>query len=162
MRESVAIADACFDRLLEIARHRASPSARSGRRCTSAATRSAARTRCSSACTPSPPATAGSEGRFGPPVDRVLERGEQLVFSFELVGRMGYWMEFARMVVFGEPDELQRAHERRGRPRGSRRAPRRCGRAGGPDEVQRGDHATPSPRTAPTAATGRATGSART
>ena len=47
------------------------------------------------------------EGRFGPPVDRVLERGDQLVFSFELVGRMGYWMEFARMVVFGEPTDLQ-------------------------------------------------------
>ncbi len=65
-----------------------------------------------------------AEGRFGPPVDRVLERGEQLVFSFELVGRIGYWMEFARMVVFGEPTDAAGAHERRGdrRPRGRRRA----------------------------------------
>lgn len=48
-------------------------------------------------------------GSFGVPGDRTLERGDLFVFSFELVGRLGYWMEFARMVVLDEPTEL---HER--------------------------------------------------
>jgi Xaa-Pro dipeptidase len=40
--------------------------------------------------------------------DRVLHVGDQFVFSFELIGPMGYWMEFARAVVFGTPNEQQR------------------------------------------------------
>ena len=106
VRESVAIADACFDRLLEVARIGI----------TEREIGAAMYERCYAlggedplflSMYPGARGTAASEGRFGPPVDRVLERGEQLVFSFELVGRMGYWMEFARMVVFGEPTELQ-------------------------------------------------------
>ena len=105
MRESVAIADACFDRLLEIARIGI----------TEREIGAAMYERCYALGGEDPlflsmypeHRDGRAEGRFGPPVDRVLERGEQLVFSFELVGRMGYWMEFARMVVFGEPTELQ-------------------------------------------------------
>jgi Xaa-Pro aminopeptidase len=47
------------------------------------------------------------EPRFGVPNDRRLDPGEQFVFSFELIGPLGYWMEFARMVAIGEPTELQ-------------------------------------------------------
>ena len=105
VRESVAIADACFDRLLEVARIGI----------TEREIGAAMYERCYALGGEDPlflsmyPERRDGrvEGRFGPPVDRVLERGEQLVFSFELVGRMGYWMEFARMVVFGEPTELQ-------------------------------------------------------
>jgi Xaa-Pro aminopeptidase len=105
VRESVAIADACFDRLLEIAR----PGI------TERAIGAAMYERCYALGGEDPlflsmyPEAVGGrvEGRFGPPVDRVLDEGEQLVFSFELVGRQGYWMELARMVVFGEPTELQ-------------------------------------------------------
>jgi Xaa-Pro dipeptidase len=105
VRESVGIADACFERLLEIARPGISEREIGA----------AMYERCYALGGEDPlflsmyPEQRGDrvEGRFGPPVDRVLDAGEQLVFSFELVGRMGYWMEFARMVVFGEPSELQ-------------------------------------------------------
>ena len=105
VRESVAIADACFDRLLEIARIGISEREIGA----------AMYERAYALGGEDPlflsmyPERVGSrvEGRFGPPVDRVLERGEVLVFSFELVGRLGYWMEFARMVSFGEPTETQ-------------------------------------------------------
>ncbi|MCW3016969.1 MAG: hypothetical protein JWO02_4061 [Solirubrobacterales bacterium] len=46
-------------------------------------------------------------GHFGQPADRVLQRGDMHTFSFELVGPLGYWMELSRMVCVGEPDELQ-------------------------------------------------------
>lgn len=47
-------------------------------------------------------------GHFGVPADRVLRRGDVHTFSFELIGPLGYWMELARMVVIGPPDELAR------------------------------------------------------
>lgn len=105
VRESVAIADACFERLLEIA-HPGITEREIG---------AAMYERCYALGGEDPlflsmyPEERGGrvEGRFGPPVDRVLDAGAQLVFSFECVGRMGYWMEFARMLVFGEPTELQ-------------------------------------------------------
>jgi Xaa-Pro dipeptidase len=105
VRESVAIADACFDRLLEIAW----PGIRERE------IGAAMYERCYALGGEDPlflsmypeERKGRVEGRFGPPVDRILDEGDQLVFSFELVGRMGYWMEFARMVVFGEPTELQ-------------------------------------------------------
>lgn len=46
--------------------------------------------------------------RWGSLRDRVLLAGDQLIFSFELIGPLGYWMEFARTIVFGEPTEAQR------------------------------------------------------
>jgi Xaa-Pro aminopeptidase len=106
VRESVGIADACFDRLLEIAR----PGI------TEREIGAAMYERCYSLGGEDPlylsmyPEDAGRgrvRGRFGPPNDRVLERGDQLIFSFEQIGRMGYWIEFARMVVFGEPTAMQ-------------------------------------------------------
>jgi Xaa-Pro dipeptidase len=45
-------------------------------------------------------------GHFGIPADRVLRPGDVHTFSFELIGPLGYWMELARMVVIGPPDEL--------------------------------------------------------
>jgi Xaa-Pro aminopeptidase len=48
------------------------------------------------------------EPRWSPPRDRVLHVGDQLIFSFELIGPLGYWMEFARMVTFGTPTDTQR------------------------------------------------------
>jgi Xaa-Pro aminopeptidase len=45
-------------------------------------------------------------GHFGIPVDRILRPGDVHTFSFELIGPLGYWMELARMVVIGQPDEL--------------------------------------------------------
>ena len=105
VRESVAIADACFERLLEIAWPGISEreiGAAMYERCYALGGEDPL------FLSMYPEERHGRiEGRFGPPVDRLLDEGEQLVFSFELVGRMGYWMEFARMVVFGEPTELQ-------------------------------------------------------
>jgi Xaa-Pro dipeptidase len=45
-------------------------------------------------------------GHFGIPRDRVLGPGDIHVFSFELIGPLGYWMELARMVSIGPPTEL--------------------------------------------------------
>jgi Xaa-Pro aminopeptidase len=43
----------------------------------------------------------------GTPRDRILRPGDQFIFSFELIGPSGYWVEFARVIVFGKPTELQ-------------------------------------------------------
>jgi Xaa-Pro dipeptidase len=45
--------------------------------------------------------------RWAAPRDRVLHVGDQFIFSFELIGRLGYWMEFARPVVLGTPTDEQ-------------------------------------------------------
>lgn len=45
--------------------------------------------------------------RFSAPTDRILTSEDQLIFSFELVGPRGYWMELARMIVIGRPNESQ-------------------------------------------------------
>ena len=83
MRESVAIADACFDRLLEIARTGI----------TEREIGAAMYERCYALGGEDPlflehvprvRRAAARRGASGRPVDRVLERGEQLVFSFEL------------------------------------------------------------------------------
>lgn len=47
-------------------------------------------------------------GHFGQAADRTLAPGDVLTFSLELVGPLGFWMEHARMVSVGEPSELQR------------------------------------------------------
>ena len=160
VRESVAIADACFERLLEVARIGI----------TEREIGAAMYERCYAlggedplflSMYPEQRRRPRSRAASAPPVDRVLERGEQLVFSFELVGRMGYWMEFARMVVFGEPTDLQQrmnaaviAGLEGGRRADAARQARRT-------RCRRRSRAR-SRRTAPTAATGRGTGSART
>jgi Xaa-Pro dipeptidase len=45
---------------------------------------------------------------FGVPGDRILRRGDLFIFSFELIGPLGYWMELARMVTIGAPSDVQR------------------------------------------------------
>lgn len=52
-------------------------------------------------------ADGGFAARWAAPRDHVMQVGEQLVFSFELIGPLGYWMEFARAVVFGTPTDDQ-------------------------------------------------------
>lgn len=47
----------------------------------------------------------GRIGGFGAPGDKVLRKGDYFTFSFELIGRLGYWMELARTISFGEPSE---------------------------------------------------------
>ena len=56
---------------------------------------------------PESPGDGTLAGKFAPPGDRVLRPGDQHIFSFELIGPMGYWVELARMVVLGAPDDLQ-------------------------------------------------------
>ena len=105
VRESTRIAEACFERLLEITR--------AGM--TEREVGAAMYERCFALGGEDPlfltmyGVEVGGQvrGRFGVPVDRVLDTGSLFVFSFELVGRLGYWMEFARMVVLGTPSELQ-------------------------------------------------------
>ena len=105
VRESTRIAEACFERLLEVTR----PGV------TEREVGAAMYERCFALGGEDPlflsmygvDVEGQVRGRFGVPVDRVLEPGALFVFSFELVGRLGYWMELARMVVLGGPDELQ-------------------------------------------------------
>jgi Xaa-Pro aminopeptidase len=105
VRESTHIAEACFERLLEVVR----PGV------TEREVGASMYQRCYALGGEDPlflsmyPEQVGGgkvEGRFGAPNDRALGPGDVLIFSFELVGRLGYWMELARMVVLGEPDEL--------------------------------------------------------
>src|SRR5213078_46916 len=56
---------------------------------------------------PESPGDGTVAGKFAPPGDRVLRPGDVHIFSFELIGPRGYWVELARMIVLGEPDELQ-------------------------------------------------------
>jgi Xaa-Pro dipeptidase len=104
-RESTRIAEACFERLLEIV----------GPGVTEREVGAAMYERCYAlggedplflSMYPEPAGDGRVEGRFGAPNDRMLGVGDVLIFSFELVGRLGYWMELARMVVLGEPDAL--------------------------------------------------------
>jgi Xaa-Pro dipeptidase len=105
VRESTRIAEACFERLLEIARsgmtEREVGSEMYGRAAslggedflflTMYAVQDGDKTR----------------GTFGVPGPRVLEDGSLFIFSFELIGPLGYWMEFSRMVALGDATELQ-------------------------------------------------------
>ena len=102
VHEATRIAEACFERLLEVTR----PGL------TEREVGAAMYERCYALGGEDPLfltmyAVEGG-GLFGPPGDRVLDPGTQLVFSFELIGPRGYWMELARMVTLGEPSALQR------------------------------------------------------
>jgi Xaa-Pro aminopeptidase len=108
LREAARIADSCLERLLEIAR----PGV------TERHLGAAMYGRCHELggddtlflCMT---AVAGADGRvagtFGPPADRLLEPGDLHIFSFELTGPSGYWVELARMIVFGQPGDVQLA-----------------------------------------------------
>ncbi len=43
--------------------------------------------------------------RFSPPSDDVVAVSELLMFSFELIGPSGYWVELCRMATFSEPSD---------------------------------------------------------
>lgn len=106
VREATEIAEACFTRLLEVA-------------CAGVSERAIGAEMASRAL-----ALGGDDllfltmygaraadgtvrGHFGQPRARELTAGDILIFSFELTGQLGYWMEFARMVSIGAPSELQ-------------------------------------------------------
>ena len=106
LRESAAITDACFERLVELVR----PGV------TERELGAAMYERCYAlggedplflSMYPESPGDGTVGGKFGPPGDRILQPGDVHIFSFELIGTMGYWVELARMIVLGEPDELQ-------------------------------------------------------
>jgi Xaa-Pro aminopeptidase len=78
-----------------------------------------------------------SAPRWNAPRDRVLHVGDQFVFSFELIGRLGYWMEFARAVVFGTPTDDQ-VRLNRAAADGMRAAADRMMPGATPAAVQRG------------------------
>jgi Xaa-Pro aminopeptidase len=135
LREAAAICDACFDRLPGLVR----PGV------TERELGAAMYERCYAlggedplflSMYPESPGDGTVAGKFGPPGDRVLRTGDVHIFSFELIGPRGYWVELARMIVLGEPDELQvrmNAAVAAGMEAG--RALMRPGRR--PDEVQR-------------------------
>ncbi len=106
LRECARIADACFERLLEVVR----PGV------TEREVGAPLYERCYAlggedplflSMYPESPGDGTLAGKFAPPGDRVLRPGDQHIFSFELIGPMGYWVELARMVVLGAPDDLQ-------------------------------------------------------
>lgn len=106
LRESARIADACFERLLEVVR----PGI------TEREVGAPLYERCYAlggedplflSMYPESPGDGTFGGKFAPPADRILRHGDQHIFSFELIGPTGYWVELARMVVLGEPDEVQ-------------------------------------------------------
>jgi Xaa-Pro aminopeptidase len=107
VREATRIAESCFERLLEIAgagvSERAIGAEMAGRALALGGQDPLFLTMYGRA------ATAGDgtvDGHFGPPADRVLQAGDVLTFSFELVGPLGFWMEHARMVSIGPPSPL--------------------------------------------------------
>jgi Xaa-Pro aminopeptidase len=102
VHEATRIAEACFERLLEVTR----PGM------TEREVGAAMYERCYALGGEDPlfltMYAVDGRGQFGSPADRVLDPGTQLIFSFELIGPRGYWMELARMVTLGKPTALQR------------------------------------------------------
>lgn len=101
VRESAYILDACFDRLLEIARPGMTEQQVA-----------AEMFRVGSALGGQDPLfltmfseVSGNDARgtFGQPEDRVLGVNDVFTFSFEIVGPNGYWTELSRMVTFANP-----------------------------------------------------------
>jgi Xaa-Pro aminopeptidase len=88
-------------------------------------------------CLRGTPGTDGTiTGGWSPPRDSLLPVGEQFSFSFELIGPLGYWMEFSRMVVFGPPTDTQRRMNR-AVAAGMEAAAQRMVPGASADEVQR-------------------------
>lgn len=103
VRESAYILDACFDRLLEIARPGMTEQEVA-----------AEMFRVGSQLGGQDPLfltmhaeITGNEGRatFGQPENRVLGVNDVFTFSFEIVGPNGYWTELSRMVTFAAPTD---------------------------------------------------------
>ncbi len=103
VRESAYILDACFDRLLEVAKPGMTEQQVA-----------AEMFKVGSALGGQDPLflTMYSEvngdrarGTFGQPEDRVLGVNDVFTFSYEIVGPHGYWTELSRMVTFAKPTE---------------------------------------------------------
>lgn len=101
VRESAYILDACFDRLLEIARPGMTEQQVA-----------AEMFRVGSALGGQDPLyltmyaeITGNDARatFGQPEDRILGVNDVFTFSYEIVGPNGYWTELSRMVTFARP-----------------------------------------------------------
>jgi Xaa-Pro aminopeptidase len=107
VRESTRIAERCFERLLEFTAPGVTERA-VGAEMYHVAYALGGEDPLFLTMTGLPDGSGGIAPTFGPPGDRVLGRGDQLIFSFELIGPLGYWMEFARMVVVSEASDLQR------------------------------------------------------
>ena len=106
LRESAAISDACFERLLELARPGVSErelGAAMYERCYALGGEDPLYL----SMYPESPGDGTVAGKFAPPGDRILRPGDQHIFSFEQIGPMGYWVELARMIVLVEADEVQ-------------------------------------------------------
>jgi Xaa-Pro aminopeptidase len=106
LRESAAISDACFERLLELVRPGVSErelGAAMYERCYALGGEDPLYL----SMYPESPGDGTVAGKFAPPGDRILQPGDVHIFSFEQIGPRGYWVELARMIVLGEPDELQ-------------------------------------------------------
>lgn len=106
VRESTYIAERCFERLLEVARPGLTERAIGAEMYRTAYLLGGEDPLFLSMSGERQP-----DGRFAvrwnAPRDRVLRIGDDFTFSFELIGPRGYWMEFARTVVFGAPSETQ-------------------------------------------------------
>jgi Xaa-Pro aminopeptidase len=105
VRESTRIAEACFERLLEVARPGVTEREVGGEMFGRAASLGGEDFLFLTMY--AEPHGDEARGTFGVPGSRVLEPGSLFIFSFELIGPLGYWMEFSRMVAVGEPTELQ-------------------------------------------------------
>jgi Xaa-Pro dipeptidase len=107
VRESTYIAERCFSRLLEVARP-GMTERQIGAEMYKTAYLLGGEDPLFLSMRGERQADGGIETRWTSPRDRVLHVGDQLIFSFELIGSLGYWMELARTVVFGEPSDTQR------------------------------------------------------
>jgi Xaa-Pro aminopeptidase len=106
LRESARIADACFERLLELVRPGVSER-ELGAAMYERGYALGGEDPLFLSMYPESPGDGTVAGKFAPPGDRILRSGDQHIFSFELIGPRGYWVELARMIVLDEPDELQ-------------------------------------------------------
>lgn len=106
VREATEIAESCFERLLEVAgagvTERAIGAEMAGRAIALGGDDLLFLTMYGTQA-----ANGTVRGHFGAPRARELKDGDVLIFSFELTGQLGYWMEFARMVSVGAPSDLQ-------------------------------------------------------
>jgi Xaa-Pro aminopeptidase len=106
LREATRIAESCFERLLELAGPGVSERA-IGAELAARALALGGEDLLFLTMYGRPAADGTVTGHFGQPAGRTLQDGDVLTFSFELVGPLGFWMEHARMVSIGAPDELQ-------------------------------------------------------
>ncbi len=106
VRESTAIAEQCFERLLEVA-HTGATERELAAEMYRVAYLNGGEDPLFLSMSGERLADGTTALRWGSPRERVLGHGDQLIFSFELIGPLGYWMELARTIVFGAPTAVQ-------------------------------------------------------